>query len=93
MHILSRILNSSIISHIRLQALAAVITFTNKRDTLVRKHASIRLMPACVEVIVGVNNRSSTMFLVTCKRVNLLNYTRTHAHLLLSMEIQYGVSY
>ena len=34
MHILSGIQNSSIISHIRLQALAAVITFTNKRDTL-----------------------------------------------------------
>ena len=33
----------------------------------VRKDASVRLIPVIVEVLVGVNNRNSTMFLVTRK--------------------------
>ena len=53
---------------------------------VVRKDASVRLIPAIVEVFVGVNNRSSTMIFVTCKKLNLLSFIYT-AHLLVSMRI------
>jgi hypothetical protein len=38
----------------------------------------VGLMPTILEVTVWVNNRSNTMFLVTCKRVNLSKIQHTH---------------